>query len=154
MKTIILTLTLFFFTANISADDKDMLKISNADLRQAGEVLKTLLAKAKELEGRHKKDMVVTATAYCNSPICINVAKWNDGITATGTVAGMQTIAVDPKTIPLGSIVYIEGMGWYKAEDTGGAIKGKKIDIFMGDIKKARGFGKKKVRVKVYRGNI
>ena len=43
-----------------------------------------------------------------------------------------KTIAVDPKIIPLHSIVYIEGLGYYVAEDTGSAIKGNKIDIFVG----------------------
>ena len=44
-----------------------------------------------------------------------------------------KTIAVDPKIIPLHSIVYIEGLGYYVAEDTGSAIKGNKIDIYMND---------------------
>lgn len=43
-----------------------------------------------------------------------------------------KTIAVDPRVIPLHSIVYIEGLGYYVAEDTGSAIKGNKIDIFVG----------------------
>lgn len=150
MKSTILILTILLFSDNIYSDDRDMIKIANADLKQAGERLKTLSERAREFERRHKQDMTVIATAYCNSPICINVAKWNDGITATGTVAGLQTIAVDPKVIALGSVVYVENMGWYKAEDTGGAIKGNRIDIFMGDYKKAREFGRKKVRIKIY----
>lgn len=43
-----------------------------------------------------------------------------------------KTIAVDPRVIPLHSIVYIEGLGYFVAEDTGSAIKGNKIDIFVG----------------------
>ena len=50
------------------------------------------------------------------------------GITATGTRATTNTIAVDPRVIPLGSKVIINGRT-YIAEDTGGAIKGNKIDI-------------------------
>lgn len=150
MKSLILALTILLFSGNLYSDDSDIVRLANADLKQAEERLKMLSEKVRQFQGKYKGEMVVIATAYCNSPICINVSKWNDGITATGTVAGMQTIAVDPKTIPLGSIVYIEGMGWYKAEDTGGAIKGNRIDIFMGDYKKAREFGRKKVRVKIY----
>lgn len=48
-----------------------------------------------------------------------------------------KTIAVDPKIIPLHSIVYIEDLGYYVAEDTGSAIKGNKIDIFVSSKEEA-----------------
>ena len=54
------------------------------------------------------------------------------GITASGTVLEKgRTIAVDPDVIPLGSEVMIDGQV-YIAEDTGGAIKGNKLDLFVG----------------------
>jgi len=66
-------------------------------------------------------------THYCK---CTRCCGKNDGITATGTQATAgRTIAVDPKVIPLGTEVIIDGQS-YIAEDTGGAIKGNKIDIF------------------------
>jgi 3D (Asp-Asp-Asp) domain-containing protein len=72
------------------------------------------------------------------------------GITFSGKRAAEgRTIAVDPKIIPLGSTVYIEGIGVRKAEDTGSAIKGTRIDVFMDDVRLARQFGVKK-NVKVY----
>ncbi len=53
-------------------------------------------------------------------------------MTKSGTTAVEgRTIAVDPRVIPLGSRVYIEGYGVFVAEDTGGAIKSKKIDVFL-----------------------
>ena len=56
----------------------------------------------------------------------------DDTITATGKKPQINhTIAVDPRVIPLGSKVYIEGMGTYYAEDTGGAIKGNILDVFV-----------------------
>lgn len=68
--------------------------------------------------------------------------------TATGTrPKENRTIAVDPKVIPLGSTVYIEGFGYYIAEDTGGAIKGNRIDIFLMDYNKARQLGRKSAKV-------
>src|SRR3990172_2419914 len=94
-----------------------------------------------------KKKGVFIATAYCNSPVCINVPKWRDGKTASGTEARLGVIAVDPVVIPLGSDVYVVGLGWYRAEDTGGKIKGKRIDIFLGDFEMAKAFGRKEVVV-------
>jgi 3D (Asp-Asp-Asp) domain-containing protein len=55
-----------------------------------------------------------------------------------------RTIAVDPNVIPLGWWVYIEGIGFRRAEDKGSAIKGKKIDIYYDSEAKAERFGKKK----------
>ena len=53
-----------------------------------------------------------------------------NGVTATGTqVTAGRTVAVDPKTIPYGSQVYVEGYGWRTAEDCGSAVKNKQIDI-------------------------
>ena len=75
------------------------------------------------------QDMVLTH--YCACEKCCG--KYADGITATGTKAtANKTIAVDPNVIPLGSEVVIDGQ-LYVAEDTGGAIKGNRIDIFVAD---------------------
>ena len=68
-------------------------------------------------------------TAYCSCSTCCGA--WADGITYTGVQAvENRTIAVDPKVIPLGSVVEINGQE-YVAEDIGGAIKGNHIDIYM-----------------------
>ena len=73
-------------------------------------------------------------THYCNCERCQGEYV---GTTATGTVpkAG-RTIAVDPSAIPLGSVVKINGQE-YVAEDTGGAIKGNRVDIFVADHSEA-----------------
>jgi 3D (Asp-Asp-Asp) domain-containing protein len=72
------------------------------------------------------------------------------GITFSGSKAKEgRTIAVDPSVIPMGTTVYIEGIGIRTAEDTGSAIRGARIDIFMNDLKQALHFGVKK-NVKVY----
>lgn len=64
--------------------------------------------------------------------------------TASGTrVTEGRTIAVDPSIIPIGWWVYIEGVGFRRAEDTGGAIKGHKIDVYYESLSRANQFGRK-----------
>ncbi|MFB5679140.1 ubiquitin-like domain-containing protein [Paenibacillus terreus] len=64
--------------------------------------------------------------------------------TSSGTrVTEGRTIAVDPDVIPIGWWVYIEGLGFRRAEDTGGAIKGNKIDVYYESLNKALNFGRK-----------
>lgn len=83
--------------------------------------------------------LTVTVTAYCPCPICCGKS---DGITCSGVQAkSNRTIAVDPDVIPLGTEVYLEGLGRFVAEDTGGVIKGNRIDIFMDDHNQALQFG-------------
>jgi 3D (Asp-Asp-Asp) domain-containing protein len=88
-----------------------------------------------------------TITHYCACKKCCGKT---DGITATGTLATEgRTIAVDPSVIPLGSQVEIDGHT-YIAEDTGGAIKGYKVDVFVADHQEAIQRGKFQREVKIY----
>lgn len=59
--------------------------------------------------------------------------------TATGMQAGYGVVAVDPKVIPLHSKLYITGYGYAVAGDTGGAIKGKKIDLGFEQVDRSWG---------------
>ena len=93
------------------------------------------------------KTITVSATAYtanCNG--C-------SGTTATGVNLkanpDAKVIAVDPSVIPLGSKVYVEGYGYATAADTGGAIKGNKIDVFIPSHDQAMQWGRKTVEVQV-----
>lgn len=68
--------------------------------------------------------------------------------TATGTKpTPNRTIAVNPKVIPYGKKVYIEGYGTYIAEDCGGAVKGNIIDIYMKGYDNCIKFGRRKAKV-------
>jgi 3D (Asp-Asp-Asp) domain-containing protein len=90
----------------------------------------------------------VLATAYSNDEGSINKAEYRDGLTATGFPVGLGIIAVDPEIIPYGSIVYIPQLKrFFIALDTGSAIKGRRIDIFMRDRKEALRFGRRVVDV-------
>ena len=73
-------------------------------------------------------------------------------VTATGKSLAAnvwKAIAVDPRVIPLGSTVYIEGFGTFTAEDTGGAIKGSKIDILVNNASEADALGVQYAKVYV-----
>ncbi|MFA5537423.1 MAG: 3D domain-containing protein [Bacillota bacterium] len=67
--------------------------------------------------------------------------------TKTGTWPQVGTIAVDPKVIPLGTKLYVEGYGVGKAEDIGGAIKGNRIDVFLDTEKECVIWGRKNLKV-------
>lgn len=93
------------------------------------------------------KEITVKATAYTAS------CEGCSGITKTGINIkdnpNKKVIAVDPSVIPLGSKVYVEGFGEAIAADTGGAIKGNRIDIFIPSKQDAIDFGVKKLKVTI-----
>ncbi|MBC7340849.1 MAG: 3D domain-containing protein [Clostridia bacterium] len=72
--------------------------------------------------------------------------------TATGTWPEVGTVAVDPKVIPLGTRLWVEGYGWGTALDTGRLIRGRRIDVFMPSRAEALEWGRKRVRVRIYAG--
>lgn len=87
--------------------------------------------------------MTMEATAYTD-----------DGFTASGVKTkrdpnGYSTIAVDPRVIPLGSKVYVEGYGYAIASDTGGAIKGNIIDLFIPTDAEAKNWGRRSVTIHI-----
>jgi len=69
------------------------------------------------------------------------------GITASGRRVEHGIVAVDPRVIPLGTRLYVEGYGFSLAADTGSAIRGYKIDLFMYCIYDARRFGRRDITV-------
>lgn len=85
---------------------------------------------------------------------CIATSYTGDKITATGTVpvrveGGLSTIAVDPTVIPLGTKVYVDGYGYAVASDTGGLIKGNKIDLFLDTESEALDYGIREVNLTI-----
>lgn len=85
-----------------------------------------------------------TLTAYCGCTACCGKT---DGITSTGTkTKAGRTVAVDPKVIPYGTELVINGHK-YVAEDCGGGIKGNHIDIYFNSHSDAIKFGKQKAVV-------
>jgi len=71
------------------------------------------------------------------------------GVTAMGLPARYGVVAVDPRVIRLGSRLFIEGYGAAIAADTGGAIRGNRIDLCMDSLRSAINFGRQPVKVYV-----
>ena len=93
------------------------------------------------------KEFMVSTSAYtANCRGC-------SGVTTTGINLkknpNVKVIAVDPRVIKLGTKVYVEGYGYAIAGDTGSAIKGKRIDIFMSNHTSALKWGRKTVKIKI-----
>ncbi|MCK1991025.1 LysM peptidoglycan-binding domain-containing protein [Peribacillus muralis] len=94
-----------------------------------------------------EKELTARATAYTAD------CQGCSGTTATGVDLkanpDAKVIAVDPSVIPLGSKVYVEGYGYATAADTGSAIKGNRVDIFVPNEQDANNWGVKNVKVQV-----
>lgn len=101
-----------------------------------------LIASRGQFAGKEYFDLI--ATGY--SPFC---CKGVDDVTALGVRAGYGVVAVDPKVIPLGSRLFIEGYGYALAADTGSAIKGLRIDLGFDTKREAIIFGRRPIRVYV-----
>ncbi|WML36516.1 3D domain-containing protein [Clostridium sp. OS1-26] len=104
----------------------------------------------------YKDSIRMRATAYTSSYADTGKGPGSEGfgITATGTVAkrnsnSYSSVAVDPRVIPLGTKLYVEGYGYAVAEDTGGAIKGNRIDVYFNSSSEADNWGVKWVNVYV-----
>lgn len=93
-----------------------------------------------------------TATAYCACEKCCGEWALNrpDGIvyTASGAVAHEGvTIAADWDVLPVGTVVYIDGLGERVVQDRGGAVKGNAVDLYFADHEEALNFGRQTVRL-------
>jgi len=76
---------------------------------------------------------------------------WTGCRTASGSWPSRGTIATDPRVIPLGTELYIEGYGPAVAADTGGAIQGQRIDLYMDTKHECLQWGRRKVEVQIRR---
>ncbi len=98
-----------------------------------------------------EKSLNVQATAYCaNDPSAGTTGRTATGrraVPGAGSRENPHIIAVDPQVIPLGTEVYIEGYGYAIAQDTGGAIRGERIDLLVDSQQAAYSFGRRNLKV-------
>ncbi len=100
-----------------------------------------------------KRVITCEATAYTSAA---DECGKSDGITASGMMFEVGVVAVDRRQIPLGTKLYIESLdgkyvyGYCIAADTGGAIKGNKVDLAMNTKSECFQFGRRNVRVYIF----
>jgi 3D (Asp-Asp-Asp) domain-containing protein len=137
-------------STNISVTEKQTKTVVHtASVKPAAQAPKESepAVKAASTSKPSSKEITVKATAYTAS------CEGCSGTTATGinlkANPNEKVIAVDPAVIPLGSKVYVEGYGNAIAGDTGGAIKGNRIDVFIPAEQDAINFGVKQLKVTI-----
>ncbi len=118
--------------------------------------------------GVHAESVTLLTTGYCRCGACCSWKRnWllrpvyasgpnkgkvkAIGITASGRKARKGTIAADTALYPFGTIMYIEGYGYGRVEDRGGAIKGNHVDLFFNSHRAATVWGRRTKTVKVWR---
>jgi len=107
------------------------------------------------LRVRHVEMLSSNRKSAADSPRCVAATAYCDhGITDSGARARRGSVAADPRVIPLGSTIRVEGLqgapdGTYSVLDTGRTIKGREIDVFIPRCGAAKAFGRQQVRVKI-----
>lgn len=95
-----------------------------------------------------QSDSLWRVTAYCPCEKCCG--RFSDGITASGVPAVGRIIAAPPE-IPFGTTIFIEGYGYAKVQDRGGAIKGKRLDVLFPTHEQALEWGVREMEVEICR---
>ena len=109
-----------------------------------------LILISRYVYGSDKYLGIFEITGYCNDERCTgkNIGDKGYGITKSGKVVKWGTVATDPKIIPLGTKLKIEGFATvFKVEDIGSAIKKNKIDIWFPTHQDALNWGRQKRKV-------
>lgn len=94
-----------------------------------------------------RKSFTANASAYWAGSCGKKIGSAGYGITASGAKLKKGIVAVDPRVIPLGTWLYVEGYGVALAADTGSAIKGNKIDLGFATESQSINFGRKNIKV-------
>lgn len=116
--------------------------ISNAKARISELNTPTVPTTSTEV-GTAIKTLTMESTAYYGHSITAS------GLKPVRNPNGVSTIAVDPNVIPLGTKVYVSGYGVAIAADTGGAIKGNIIDVFLNTHEECMSWGRRQVTVQI-----
>jgi 3D (Asp-Asp-Asp) domain-containing protein len=130
-------------------------------------------SKARRPHVASRDPSLVLVTGYCNCGKCCGWKKsWfgfggpvynygpnkgkpkQIGVTASGIVASHGTVAADPKVFPMGTKLSIPGYGIGRVEDTGGAIKGRHIDVWFSTHEEALKWGARWIKVEKVKDEV
>ena len=124
--------------ATVQESNTDTENTNNETAKSTETAISAIKAMSVSIQSTRSKKYVGKFKVYAYS---------GGGITATGTrTKANRTVAVDPSVIPLGTKIMVNGKV-YVAEDTGGAIKGKKLDIYMPSEAACRQWGVRTCKV-------
>lgn len=121
-----------------------LLTIVLANLAEQKTVLKKEVVRYEKLSTETVKSFTADVSAYtAGFESCGKMPEHPAyGITANGNKVRKGIIAADTNVLPFGTKVYIEGLGIFVVDDTGSAIKGNRIDIYMDNVDEAVKFGR------------
>lgn len=117
-----------------------------ADYGQGQDHRWTFLSSRGDFDRWRETTMVVTAYTAGPESTGKTPADPEYGITASGKRVRPGTAAADP-SIPFGTRLWVEGYGLAVVEDRGEAIRGNRLDLYFSDVREARAWGVRKVRV-------
>lgn len=126
---------------NIQQESVNKKNQTNSQITEQKDQTREVKIENKEAGAEEDEGMTFKATAYCLK-----------GRTASGAMVRKGIVAADPRVLPLGSKITITAgqySGTYLVADTGGLIKGKKIDIWIPSCSEAIRFGKRSIKVVV-----
>jgi 3D (Asp-Asp-Asp) domain-containing protein len=148
LGTVALFTTLFYFQPTVEAtvlaiDSQNQQQLNNQDNQTIQQLEQTQVQTSKDNSDNKNRELLEAvafkATAYCLK-----------GRTANGGSVRRGIVAADPRVLPLGSRIQVGAgaySGTYTVADTGGAVKGRKLDIWMPSCTEAVRFGSRKVSV-------
>ena len=133
----------------VNADKEEIIKVEYITLTET-EYITIYPEEVEEVEEIIENKLQISlgeynVSAYCSCSQCCGKS---DGITFSGekAVEGI-TIAADTRVHPIGTVLYIEGIGERVVQDIGGSIYGNKLDIYFDSHSKALEFGRQYLEV-------
>jgi 3D (Asp-Asp-Asp) domain-containing protein len=96
-------------------------------------------------------ELTLVLTFYCGGRCCVGTHV-EHGLTRSGVrPTPGWTVAADPRRFPLGTVLWVEGLGERMVQDTGSRIRGRRVDVFVRDHKEALSLGRRRARARVVR---